>query len=321
VVLLSRRIVDWCEKTLEDLENRTRKHHLFEPQHTIYGEALRNLERAAREFPNSAAVQKNIVLGILGHGLLEALDEHVLELEEIAQALDPLLVWEHREIGRASDPGKSGTRAEYFARYLLARSRDAESIPKNLRTLQGLLRRGEVKKRKFQLVRDLLSDFLPQDGAYRPDRENRGWFLPKKERSKKISLDAGELRFLRMALKELDQNDRIYGPPVEERSAPVHWPRLELNPGGKRGLRLTFPLGYDEENLSRLRELRDQRLQALYPRRQARDVASHGTGLYLANLAAAVVEWRLRIQAINEDEKWFSFLLEHVAAETRKDAQ
>jgi hypothetical protein len=322
VVLLSRRIAAWCEETLLDLEERPKRHAMFQPQYSMYLQALQELERAAREFPNSSAIQKNIVLGILGHGLLEALDEHVLELEEIAQALDPLLVWGRRD-GRTGDPEEPGARADHFARYLLARSRDAESIPKNLRTLQGLLasQRGDPKgskggahPRNSWLVKDLLPDFrpTPTGGVCSPTPENPGWNLDGE--GKDISLSDREVRFLRMALKELDQNDRIYGPRLLDRSLPEHWPRIQLRPDGIDGLILRFALRPDAENARRLRGLKKQRLQSLYPRREARNVASHGTGLYLANLAASVVDWRLGIQEIQADEGWFSFLLERVAA-------
>jgi len=48
-------------------------------------------------------------------------------------------------------------------------------------------------------------------------------------------------------------------------------------------------------------------------------VASHGTGLYLANLAAAVVDWRLSILEI--DKAWFSYALEKVHTDSSRREQ
>lgn len=318
IVLLSRDVAAWCRKMLGRLERMLQDHEIFQPQDALYRTVLRRLEQAAEDFPKSSAIQKNIVLGILGHGLLESLDEHVLELEEVAQSLDPFLVWEHREGSRLPEPGTSNFRAEHFALYLLRRSQDAESIPKNLRTLQGLLETREAdagnSKETFSLRKHLLADFQPDRWPGKrevlPGPGNPGWIVENPGR-RDLRLTSTELRFLRLTLKELDQNDRNYGPALADRTA---WPRVSIVPGRRGGgfLTLRFPLKGDDENIRRLRKLRKNGLQQLIPRRGARDVASHGTGLYLANLAAAVVGWRLRILTVAKSKEWLLFQLEKV---------
>jgi hypothetical protein len=295
IVLFSREITAWCEKTIIKLNERLRLHKIFQPQHSEYLRPLQQLEEAAREFPRSAAVQTNIVVGILGHGLLEALDEHVLELEEIAQALDPLLVWKHRDDGQL--PPSSGlSKAEGFAKHLIARAEEAESIPKNLRSLQGLLDPENIEQQGT--LEDLLDDFW-----HGCTITNAGEVLDPPV--------ARELRFLRIIFKELDQNQhKYYGPTM-----PAGWPQIKL----EAGISMTFPLRLPkadddkrivasiEENLETLRYLYTKGLQQLIAPKDTRTVASHGTGLYMANLAASVIGWRLTISNVSEANGILSF--------------
>ena len=92
LVLVSRQLGGVCQEYLRKLEERFSRHEVFEPHRSHYSRALGALRDAALGFSGGAELQRNLVLGLLGHGLLEALDEHVLELEEIALVLNPLLV-------------------------------------------------------------------------------------------------------------------------------------------------------------------------------------------------------------------------------------
>jgi hypothetical protein len=315
MVLLSRSISKWCQRVLKRLDLNLQQYRIFQPQYWIYKEALEGLERAARNFPESAAIQKNIVLGILGHGLLESLDEHALELEEIAQALDPLLVWDYRQRGRQPFNERDVSRAERFATTLLDRSREAESIPKKLRTLKGMLDSGRanggIDSRDLKFRRDLLQDFLSNPAiAATSQSTDRGWVLDDPGGDFDIGLSYLEVRYLRLTLMELAQNDLNYGPLILGRGADDH-PRVSFR---EEGVEISFRLGASrsdvDDNLKRLRDYKD--LQSLMPPSKSRDVVSHGMGLYLANLASAVVGWRLSIEKIDEPKGRLSFLLQRV---------
>lgn len=318
VVLLSRDVNKWCEDMLRKLDLDLREYRIFQPQYWIYKEALEGLGRAARSFPESAAIQKNIVLGVLGHGLLESLDEHVLELEEVAQALDPLLVWDYRENRRQPAQRGEASRADHFATFLLERSREAESIPKNLRTLKGLLDANEIQTSKKASFRDdLLAYFWPDSFEIKghskspsPKAGDPGWTMSAGS-GDDIVLTWHELRFLQLTLIELDQNDRNYGPSFDRRGN-EDWPAvLSLGPQGtpaKATATFRFRLRRDLENFKRLEELKESGIQKLIPPRKDR-FTSHGMGLYLGNLAASVVGWRLGVDYVDKGAKEVVFSL------------
>lgn len=137
VVLMSKRLKDFAKKQREDLKKRFDEKKFFEPENKRWDTLLTNLESASDQFPKSAAVQRNMVLGVLGHGLLESMDEHIFEMEEIAQILDPLGVWIFPRDNKFNIPSNLGTEQK-AALYLMDRARYAESLPKNLRTLHSL---------------------------------------------------------------------------------------------------------------------------------------------------------------------------------------
>src|SRR5262249_23698855 len=89
----------------------------------------------------------------------------------------------------------------------------------------------------------------------------------------------------------------------------------------------TVPSGESKGRIrERLMSLMTGDLQEMIPPRQAPNVSSHGTGLYLANLAAAVVGWRLVALAARMSSGsggQLAFLLYHVPvrrAPPRKDS-
>lgn len=308
-VLLSAEIADWAKGRIQELERRGKERHLFLPELTLFRQVLSELERSAREFRRSAAVQKNIVRGVLGHHLLEDLDEHVLELAEMAQALDPVRAEELRNApgpdGGPEGKGEDST-ARRFASYLVRRARAAESIPKNLRVLQTLLSSPAVGEagderdsfRSKQLLSPFGSSAVPE-----PFRWNLTELRLRSNDSLPLSQD--ELSFLRLTLEELSQNQRKHS---GLRRAGQSCPRVEALPGETgAGLVLTFPFcmkAGDEErtdsNFGRLKQLSEVGLQELLDPRPRFGGASTGTGLYLANLAAAVVRWQLAIEKPEE---------------------
>jgi len=300
LVLFSSDLQSWCRKHLDILQNLRGEYQIFEPASTLYDGALALVERAARRFRQGAAVQKNLVLGVLGHGLLELLDEHLLEVWEVAQALDPRRTWEEEQL-----EGKDGyfqpqrtrrpatTTAARFAVYLLQRAVKAEAIPKNLRSLQGLLSftdkdrapqfTGKDEALQFTL-RNLFEDDEKDDGDGEKSWDVRLDEIPEE------SLDQRTYHFLHLILNELLQNDRMHGVPGRSDKPVV---RVDSS---SEELALRFEFRYpdtDQEAVSRAWKLYEHHLQTMMPPREEPRRPSHGTGLYLANLAAGAVGWKL----------------------------
>jgi len=268
VVLFSSQIAGWCRGEIQRLAEARDRYELFEPQLTLYYQVFARLENAAVSFPTSAAVQKNLVVGILSHGLLERLAEHLLELWEVAQALDPLRTWDYEDEERPE--GKSAewpqASAEVFAHYLLSLARSAETIPKNLRVLQGLLasQQGEesAKNRKVDLLKGM------------------SWTRT----GKSAGITEQEARFLHLALKELDENHLLH-------SGCSAAPKVEESDG-----LFVIESPYSDREEGRVREVfgsPNSIVSAFSDRYPDPQRPSHGTGLYLASLAAAMVGWRL----------------------------
>lgn len=308
-VLFSRGIAAWATEALEDLERRHQESAIFQPEHAVFREVLDRLRRAAVRFPDSAAVRMNVVRGVLGHHLLEDLDEHLFELQEIANVLDPVLVRRYREGSWLADeetvPAKPV--AQRFAEYLMTRSERAESLPENLRTLFSLLGRtgtGAEKESDHSLT-ELLEPF---------DK----WKVEPTVAEKR-TLNGDELRHLGLVLKELDLNDekharerqqvgvrvRTTGTTGLQLEIEFQFPveakeRIEFRRLKRRGARETVPPVLARWNLGRLWVLRQRGLQSPIEPRSDRRVASSGMGLYLANFAAAIVNWELRISRVRE---------------------
>jgi hypothetical protein len=288
VVLWSPLIERWATKVVQGrLKRLERGGALFLPELNIYRNILNDLADAARSFPTSAAVVKNLVGGILGHHLLENLDEHILELEEIAQALDPVGVRSTFRTDGGKVPPPLST-AQRFARYLVRRAEGAESIPKNLRVLHTMLtadlRRGPADSQLTWLL------------------DQHEWQLNGND----ITISQAEMVALGIVLEELAQNDERHSG-LEESEHPS--PKL-LPITGSDGIELWFPFRSepgDESNKNRnhgrLLELERNGLQTTFLPKQSPDVGSTGSGLYLANMAAAVVGWKLWIKKIKKNKK------------------
>lgn len=331
IVLVSPKLQAWAVESLDRLDQRYRTAQIFQPEYRHFREVLLRFERAAKAFPTSAAVHKSIVEGVLGHHLLEDLDEHVLELIEIAHVLDPLKVQGYLERGRPPaffNRPPAGT-AEGFATYLLGRSRNAESIPKNLRTLQNLLVSREERGEEVP-IQEVIDRAL-RHGPESTHTTRSRWDVPKRPA---ISVPRTDARFLELIIRELDQNDRAYGP-ADSQASDWGRPKVTFKRRTEKDVvhrvAIRFQIRRDlrragrENALVRLRELCDQGLQAPFRPWPDRSYASHGTGLYLANLAAAVVHWRLQImrKKFNANTRTVTFYLDKLetadAPGTRSD--
>ncbi len=292
LVLFSRQLAIWCGEQRERLRGLKEGYDIFEPQYSMYVRALDRLRVAATGFPHGAALQKNMVLGVLGHSLLELLDEHLLELWEIAQVLDPKQTWdqEDRNPDEADRTDAPDSRAGQFASDLLSTASKAELIPKNLRNLQGFLSYPARPEEARIPVGDLL-------------RELKGWELPSSLPEKKISKRS--YHFLQLMLRELAQNQRTHS-----RSKAV--PSVSLLASQPLQIRIEFPYhDTDGKLLERLNDVVEQseNLQVPVEPKKEPDSQSHGAGLYLANLAAAAAGWKLKIEDLYEVPGRLRFLL------------
>ncbi len=341
LALISIELANWCNKMMDELDRRQERHGIFEPEYTIWTGCLKRLEFAAEKFRRSSAIQKNIVLGVLGHGLLGTLDEHIFEMEEVAQALDPYMVWQYRDQSgsekRVDIENSGGSTTRNFARYLLQRSRNAESVPKNLRTLQGMLDETiEPGEKSTEELNTLFEEIEPNESLV--------WKAFNDSENANYKISSNEMKFLRLTLNELNQNNRAHGP--SENKKPQYFifdPAQSDDADGERkrviekitelrrklsdnasqaaeeeAIELKNVVGQavalilfriDEtkkENLERLKDLKDKGLEELINPLKKPDVPSHGTGLYLANLAAAAVGWKLSIAHIEPVWLWFA---------------
>jgi hypothetical protein len=295
VVLFSRNLEEWCREQRQVLREKREKYDIFEPHSRIYDGALAAVERTAHRFREGAAVQKNMVLGVLGHGLLEILDEHLLELWEVAQALDPQRTWDQGEKNRQRSHERGSTTASRFADYMLGRALNAETIPKNLRSLQGLLCYASGKTSgeagPYTLQR-LYEEF---------DNATERWSIPR-DRWKNVELQPREYHFLRLTLSELAQNDRYHGRLGQQDYAFPDVKAVETEDPGQGHTILVFRYPTENDHYARLQAaVKDSgRLQRMVPARPEPRFPSHGTGLYLANLAAAAVGWKLDFADLDE---------------------
>lgn len=335
-VLMSARIEEWASDMRSELKRRYRQLQIFQPEAKRFGRILERLERSAQEFPNSAAVQKNIVSGVLGHHMLEDLDEHVLELEDIAQVLDPVRVWRFRDAGRRDQDDTisdklSGNRDESiagrFSNYLLRRAQGAQSIPKNLRALQAILEspvdypspQMRSEDRRYS-VENLLKRFYDEEWSPGEDDDGEGVFSKRVFSHLILVLEELNQNYLKFARKERGK---------EEGGRPRVWR------DGRSRLLLTFPFDLEDDdfhnkatretNYSRLARLLGQSPQEPMGRRSDRRYTSTGSGLYLANFAASVVGWRLSLVDLTprSDLKKgecaeCTFLLENLNVDTEK---
>ncbi len=272
-ILFIERVADWAKHSVTDLERRYSSGMIFEPEHRVFLEILSRVERAARGFSTSAAVQKNLVVGILGHHLLEDLDIHVLELREIARNLDP---------DRVNDANDRNDRnlesvAGRFASLLVHRSLRGESLPKNLRALSKLLEPFDKDFRFGRRLKDLFSD--------------EAWDLSLWAFADVAIMSDREREYLALALGEIMQNH-------------------EMHSGFKRGSRLPRP-EWEIAWLNIKCPVRSQRYQKRWRLLEnvfsklgqepckpnpSPTVSSSGVGLYLSFLAAAMVGWRIRLR-------------------------
>ncbi len=273
-ILFVEQISKWARESIDDLERRYSDGQIFEPEHGVFREVLSRVERAAREFSSSAAVQTNLVVGILGHHLLEDLDLHVLELREIARNLDPAQTLQGRDDDLETVAGS-------FASLLVRRSQRAQSLPKNLRALSKVLEPSPETPPSSNGSSDGVKSLF-REGMWDLSAWNEGDFRISKAR---------EREFLALILSELEQNHYIHSGFKDD---PRFYPLLEWC---KKCLTVRFPVSGDVADRWRLVEEVVLFLgQMPCKPNPSPGVSSTGVGLYLSCLAASMVGWRMNLE-------------------------
>lgn len=296
LVLFSAELTKWCADQRKELEELKKRYRIFEPQRVLYDQALLSLERAAEGFRKGAALQKNMVLGVLGHGLLEMLDEHLLSLWEVAQTLDPARTWKREDEETPTALGPNPARAAGFADDMLNTAVKAEVIPKNLRNLQWLLsyrstgdplgvnaKRTAAKEREHRNFKSLLEEF----------RKENDWIVTIDPKARLDDTNVREIHFLRFTLNELVDNQG-------HNSKKPDPPKVRV----KAGPRIELDFKCDPAKHDRLKDVKKMSKNLQEPVTADRDscTRSHGMGLYLANLAAGAVGWSLEIGDLDDNK-------------------
>jgi hypothetical protein len=291
VALLSRELAEWCKRQRQELKQLRRSRLIFTPMYQIYSRVLEQLETAAREFRESSAVQKNIVVSVFDHGLLARLDEHLLELWEVAQVLDPLKSWSGESSSKSSGASKNQTMATAarFASHLLDRARTAECIPKNLRTLRGLLGSDSCTDSGEIALSEFVMEFARRN-SWEKVNECVG----------DDQLTQHEAYYLQLCLDELAHNHREHG--VQEIGPTIARSSWEGSP------RLTVRCSVHERDRPEIKRLLgcSGGLQNLLAVDDSSAAPKHGSGLYLANLAAATAGWKLEYSLEQRHQLVFS---------------
>lgn len=317
MVLACKPIEVWCENCLNELESSYEKLKIFEPERGHWRNLFNELKEAVRQFPASATLQKHLIRGVLNHGLLEKMDELVFELEEIAYALDPLMyklkLDQPGEMNNIKDQysGPDDATEHRFADYLLTRAADAETIPKNLRTLIMLVKDNPTWSGKD--IKGIVENLATRNSMKIDPPGNY-------EKIKDETLEFNHW-LVGLILSELFQNQRMhtkreafsvkYFPAKSSLSNYNYWKQMN-NKAKNRSeplLLLHFPLNkHDKTNYDRLIEIMENQSQIPISSREDRVTPSHGTGLYLANFAAALVNHRfLLIEVTSEEATFFLF--------------
>jgi hypothetical protein len=287
LVLHSTAVVEWCKSQIVRLDQMKDSYKIFDPQRRMYKEALQDLATAAEGLRKGAALQRNVVLGVLGHGLLENLDYHFLALWEIAQALDPIRTWQWSlDSGNSRERPTSGV----FADAVLTAIREAEGVPRTLRNIQTLIIQRPSKREKQRislLFQECSKEVFEWVRGAEPDNERDLWITQPV---------AGALHF---ALRELAKNANGHPGrmPVQFRAFSADWPHFLL--------RFYPQPDIDKEHLKRIQDIALEWPVGPDPKNPGK---SHGLGLYLSKLALAAVGWELNM-SYNEtrNELDFSF--------------
>jgi hypothetical protein len=295
LVLAGPDLADWAEECLRELEMCHTQRQIHGPHAGIYAGALERFAAVTRSLRASTAVQRRLVAGVLDHHTLERLDDHVLQLWETAHALDPEAAG--ASIARGPHPSHLGT-VKRFAYTLGAQLREAEGVPKNLRTLYDLIAQRDggdqpAQPRTRSITVEQLLEIMRRAFGLAPA-------------GSRYDAVSREGRLLALIARELKQNYDVYGsveelPQVERKQQTVSV-RLLLHEDAHRRVR-------QRARLAALTHIGLRRFLS----RDKDEESSNGMGLYLASLAAASIGYRLSVSYSAQDRDYVRFTLEYVS--------
>ncbi len=273
-LLFSEKLEKWSYESLVFLEDLEVNYQIYEPSLSLYRKALEYVNNAAKEFKNSAVVQKYLVDRVLSHGLLERLNEHAFEFKEISHSLNPYEIAD----GQVKLQG-----ASRFSEYVSRRAEHLENIPATLRVLQGLMSTSTENNSSLQVhslieeMHKLMGDWFTYENSCGSSIEN-------------LSLSNNRTSFfITLVIRELNMNWKIHG--FYNNKTCRQKVTLKID---EEGFHYTFQ-GIESYDINRLVKFEQQ------DRHQDIHRISHGTGLYLARLAAAMIDWCLKIVPCNSE--------------------
>ncbi len=318
-----------CSRVL--LKKLEEHNELFRPQVALYDAALSAFQDAAGAFPTSAAVQANIVQGVLGHSLLESISDLTCHLYAIAQVVDPQGTWNPPQRDDSQEPhtdAKNVPLAERLSRVLTQRAFDAQSIPKNLLLLAELTARSDAFEDPLGSAPDEADEAGAADDnvdlavlaeiSSDPDLKFP-WTVKRLNTAGRVSERVATI--LRMVLRELGHNQIDYG---EEPTGTMMVDGLRRRLILQTAYRKSDGAGdrQGDDKASRVEELLKGGLQRMVPPHPSHPGKSHGMGLYLSNLALSTVRWRLAVKPDPNEEtgpRGLEFIIEPALVESDRD--
>lgn len=204
---------------------------------------------------------------------MEALEEHVLRLVETAHVLYPRRLISPGVDGRGVDDGGSLGR---HADVLTEHAEQARAIPKNLRSLYQLLSRTTLNDETVRVATIFEQAFIAEEVV--ESRIKTGRDVP--EVGPEVATALG------LIFGELASNHRVHG----KRDGDV-----VLRSINARSLEVELPIRQGtREEYARLVHVALTRMQSFLAPAEGVEESS-GVGLYLANLAASTVGWKIEI--------------------------
>jgi hypothetical protein len=294
VVLASRAMQKWAQSARRQLG----RSGVSEPQHAVYSRVLQDFEMVVAGLRSSSSVQRRLVTGVLGHHLMEALEEHVLNLFETAHVLYPRnLIAGSKPAGNGSGNNAPGGNLGRHADALMRQADQARAIPKNLRTVYQLLSKVNTQNDEELDVRTILEQAFRAEGVDTDRYLQARW---------KHSVKPDVAAALGLIFSEFATNHRVHGDLQGQVTVDFIQPS---------SFQIKLPLRKDEAEREKQRKIMrlvsvslTQMQDFLLPAEGV--VESSGVGLYLANLAASAVGWTLELAKAEEIRRTFSGLKE-----------
>jgi hypothetical protein len=299
---------EWAHWALQELENAQKQYRIYLPESALYEAALIGLRDACAELRRSVGLQRDILKGVLDHGLLEAASEHAFEFYEIAHALEPNL--QHADglahVGESGpryasvrprgDEREHGRTVDTFAEYITQCREKAEEVPRALLNLRELL---EDRPEQTAWTNDQI-DSLCQ--SVRDAYVNR-FETSTGTGTNAIWEDTAAKTLVFFVVAQLMDNHDKHGPDNGGKL------RVEgFVEGGLAGLSMTFPVDserWTSERLyaDRIGDLRRGGCNVPMTPHPLRPGISNGVGLYLANLAAAMAGCEFQVDLLPAENR------------------